>query len=107
MACAVLLIFFNKLALSSYAFNHANLITLLQLCCSTTLLAILVRSNVISLTKEGELGGHVRSRSVPPLTLVLAPVVPGATRVTPSSTIDRCGVRVPAGGGAAELVQLL
>jgi hypothetical protein len=64
MLCAVLLIFFNKLALSSYAFNHANLITLLQLVCSTVVLAVLVRAGVVSLTKEGELGGHSRNRCV-------------------------------------------
>jgi hypothetical protein len=64
MLCAVLLIFFNKLALSSYAFNHANLITLLQLVCSTLVLAVLVRGGVVSLTKEGELGGHSRNRCV-------------------------------------------
>lgn len=30
MACAVFLILFNKVALSTFKFNHANLITLLQ-----------------------------------------------------------------------------
>eukprot|EP01024_Parvocaulis_polyphysoides_P040406 TRINITY_DN3674_c0_g2_i4.p1 TRINITY_DN3674_c0_g2~~TRINITY_DN3674_c0_g2_i4.p1 ORF type:complete len:378 (+),score=46.49 TRINITY_DN3674_c0_g2_i4:105-1238(+) len=31
MGCAILLVFFNKAALSHYDFNHANIITLLQL----------------------------------------------------------------------------
>eukprot|EP00240_Pyramimonas_obovata_P003640 CAMPEP_0118927404 /NCGR_PEP_ID=MMETSP1169-20130426/4883_1 /TAXON_ID=36882 /ORGANISM="Pyramimonas obovata, Strain CCMP722" /LENGTH=356 /DNA_ID=CAMNT_0006869151 /DNA_START=105 /DNA_END=1175 /DNA_ORIENTATION=+ len=70
MACAILLIFFNKLALSSFKFPYSNLITLLQLICSNMLLALLVRLDVVSLTKEGEvLGSSPSQRFVPLSTL--------------------------------------
>jgi len=54
MACAVFLILFNKVALSTFKFNHANLITLLQLICSLVLLAALRLMDMISFTKVDE-----------------------------------------------------
>lgn len=48
MLCAVLLVMFNKAALSSYNFPSANVITLLQMICSTSLLYVLKRWKVIT-----------------------------------------------------------
>ncbi|KAL5211177.1 hypothetical protein ABZP36_022024 [Zizania latifolia] len=48
MACSVLLVMFNKAALSSYNFPCANVITLLQMVCSTALLYVLRRLKIIS-----------------------------------------------------------
>ncbi|TVU29230.1 hypothetical protein EJB05_20816 [Eragrostis curvula] len=48
MACSVLLVMFNKAALSSYNFPCANVITLLQMVCSTCLLYVLRRLKIIS-----------------------------------------------------------
>lgn len=50
MACAVLLVMFNKAALSTYAFPCANVITLFQMICSTTVLYLLKRWNIITFT---------------------------------------------------------
>jgi len=68
MTCAIFLIYFNKVALSSFKFPYSNLITLLQLICSNMLLALLVRLDVVSLTKEGDVAGsskHSKQRFVP------------------------------------------
>ncbi|KAK4787719.1 hypothetical protein SAY86_011552 [Trapa natans] len=48
MSCAVLLVLFNKAALSSYNFPSANVITLLQMICSCSLLYILRRRKIIT-----------------------------------------------------------
>ncbi|KAG6423427.1 hypothetical protein SASPL_113823 [Salvia splendens] len=48
MACAVLLVLFNKAALSSYNFPSANVITLSQMISSCCLLYVLRRSKLIS-----------------------------------------------------------
>eukprot|EP00250_Pteridium_aquilinum_P002306 c12504_g1_i1 orf=163-1170(+) len=48
MGCAVLLVMFNKAALSSYGFPCANVITLLQILCSNALLFGLRSWNVIN-----------------------------------------------------------
>lgn len=48
MFCAVLLVMFNKAALSSYNFPSANVITLLQMICSTSLLYVLKRWKIIT-----------------------------------------------------------
>ncbi|KAI9118162.1 hypothetical protein K1719_010494 [Acacia pycnantha] len=48
MSCAVLLVLFNKAALSSYHFPSASFITLLQLVCSCCLLYVLKRWRIIS-----------------------------------------------------------
>ncbi|KGN60702.1 UDP-N-acetylglucosamine transporter UGNT1 isoform X1 [Cucumis sativus] len=50
MASAVLLLMFNKAALSSYKFPCANVITLLQIICSSTLLYALRHWKIISFT---------------------------------------------------------
>ncbi|KAG7024456.1 Nucleotide-sugar uncharacterized transporter 3 [Cucurbita argyrosperma subsp. argyrosperma] len=50
MACAVLLILFNKAALSSYNFPSANVVTLVQMVCSCCFLYALRRWKVISFT---------------------------------------------------------
>ncbi|KAB2637662.1 UDP-sugar transporter [Pyrus ussuriensis x Pyrus communis] len=50
MACAVLLVMFNKAALSSYKFPSANVITLFQIICSCGFLYTLRRWNMISFT---------------------------------------------------------
>ncbi|XP_028792793.1 UDP-N-acetylglucosamine transporter UGNT1 [Neltuma alba] len=48
MSCAVLLVLFNKAALSSYEFPSASFITLLQMVCSCCLLYVLKRWRIIS-----------------------------------------------------------
>ncbi|KAL8129589.1 hypothetical protein V2J09_018744 [Rumex salicifolius] len=48
MICAVLLIIFNKAALSSYRFPHVNVITLFQMICSCLLLYIMRRAKIIT-----------------------------------------------------------
>uniref|UniRef100_A0A453P340 Sugar phosphate transporter domain-containing protein n=1 Tax=Aegilops tauschii subsp. strangulata TaxID=200361 RepID=A0A453P340_AEGTS len=52
MSCSVLLVMFNKAALSSYKFPCANVITLLQMVCSTCLLYVLRRLKIISFTNS-------------------------------------------------------
>ncbi|OIS99821.1 hypothetical protein A4A49_01735 [Nicotiana attenuata] len=48
MSCAVLLVLFNKAALSSYNFPSANVITLCQIICSCCFLYLLRRLKLIS-----------------------------------------------------------
>ncbi|XP_068665967.1 UDP-N-acetylglucosamine transporter UGNT1-like [Aristolochia californica] len=48
MACAVLLVMFNKAALSSYSFPCANVITLFQITCSTSILYAMKRWKMIT-----------------------------------------------------------
>ncbi|XP_050124304.1 UDP-N-acetylglucosamine transporter UGNT1 [Malus sylvestris] len=50
MACAVMLVMFNKAALSSYKFPSANVITLFQMICSCGFLYTLRRWKMISFT---------------------------------------------------------
>lgn len=50
MSCAVLLVLFNKAALSSYRFPSANVITLLQMICSVSFLYAMRRLKIISFT---------------------------------------------------------
>ncbi|XP_023760030.1 UDP-N-acetylglucosamine transporter UGNT1 [Lactuca sativa] len=50
MSCAVMLVLFNKAALSSYSFPSANVITLFQMICSCSFLYILRRWKIISFT---------------------------------------------------------
>ncbi|KAL5697931.1 UDP-N-acetylglucosamine transporter ugnt1 [Ranunculus cassubicifolius] len=52
MSCAVLLVMFNKAALSSYSFPCANVITLFQMICSTSLLYAMKRWRLISFTSS-------------------------------------------------------
>ncbi|KAK4265246.1 hypothetical protein QN277_026324 [Acacia crassicarpa] len=65
MASAVLLVIFNKAALSSYGFPNANVITFLQLVCSCLILYAMRYWKLISFT-EGEL----QSSSNNPATIV-------------------------------------
>ncbi|KAK7377220.1 hypothetical protein VNO80_02642 [Phaseolus coccineus] len=55
MSCAVLLVMFNKAALSSYNFPSANVITLLQMVCSCSFLYLLRRWRMISFTANESL----------------------------------------------------
>ncbi|CAI9298385.1 unnamed protein product [Lactuca saligna] len=55
MACAVLLIMFNKAALSSYKFPCANVITLFQMICSSILLYALRCRKIISFKSDSEI----------------------------------------------------
>lgn len=48
MTCAVLLVLFNKAALSSYNFPCANVITLFQMICSCSFLYVMIHWKVIS-----------------------------------------------------------
>ncbi|TKY74739.1 UDP-N-acetylglucosamine/UDP-glucose/GDP-mannose transporter [Spatholobus suberectus] len=50
MSCAVLLVLFNKAALSSFNFPSASVITLLQMVCSCCFLYVLRRWRIISFT---------------------------------------------------------
>ena len=52
MATAILLVTFNKAALSSYKFNFPNFITLVQLCCSCALLAALHAAGYVELQEH-------------------------------------------------------
>ncbi|CAA0837994.1 Nucleotide/sugar transporter family protein [Striga hermonthica] len=54
MACAVLLMMFNKAALSSYSFPCANVITLCQMICSCCFLYMLRSLKLISFTTTNE-----------------------------------------------------
>ncbi|KAI3811200.1 hypothetical protein L1987_20919 [Smallanthus sonchifolius] len=55
MTCAVLLIMFNKAALSSYKFPCANVITLFQMVCSSVLLYALRCRKIISFRVNNEI----------------------------------------------------
>eukprot|EP00898_Chlorokybus_atmophyticus_P004606 jgi/Chlat1/5146/Chrsp33S05141 len=71
MLCAVLLVMFNKAALSSYNFSNVNVITLMQLLCATCLLTVLVNLRAITLRNDHAVGG-VGPRFVPLKTMKLA-----------------------------------
>ncbi|XP_042400507.1 UDP-N-acetylglucosamine transporter UGNT1-like isoform X1 [Zingiber officinale] len=66
MVCAVLLVMFNKAALSSYSFPCANVITLCQMICSTCILYAMRRWRIISFTT-----GEAHKASLVPLQTVL------------------------------------
>ncbi|KAI4316336.1 hypothetical protein L6164_024324 [Bauhinia variegata] len=55
MTCAVLLVLFNKAALSSYNFPSANVLTLLQMVCSCCFLYLLRSWRIISFTANESL----------------------------------------------------
>ncbi|XP_021899406.1 nucleotide-sugar uncharacterized transporter 3-like isoform X2 [Carica papaya] len=65
MVCAVLLVMFNKAALSSYSFPSANIITLSQMLCSCTILYAMKYWKIIFFTSNEPL-----SASNNPVTLV-------------------------------------
>ncbi|KAJ6831309.1 uncharacterized protein M6B38_349375 [Iris pallida] len=70
MTCAVLLVLFNKAALSSYSFPCANVITLLQMICSTCFLYAMKRLKLISFT-VGETWAVSDSTALVPLETLL------------------------------------
>lgn len=70
MTCAVLLVLFNKAALSSYSFPCANVITLLQMLCSTCFLYVMRRLKLISFT-VGETWAVSDSTALVPLETLL------------------------------------
>lgn len=69
MGCAVLLVMFNKAALSSYGFPFANVITLFQMICSCSFLYAMRRWKIISFTVGEPLSENTGS-VVPYKTLV-------------------------------------
>eukprot|EP00245_Coleochaete_scutata_P009792 TRINITY_DN3309_c0_g2_i1.p1 TRINITY_DN3309_c0_g2~~TRINITY_DN3309_c0_g2_i1.p1 ORF type:complete len:335 (+),score=44.64 TRINITY_DN3309_c0_g2_i1:159-1163(+) len=56
MTCAVMLVMFNKAALSSYNFPYVNVITLLQMVCSNILLYTLRSWNMVTFGGDGSKG---------------------------------------------------
>ncbi|KAL5539545.1 hypothetical protein UlMin_045338 [Ulmus minor] len=70
MASAVLLVLFNKAALSSYNFPCANVITLLQMTCSLVILYALNYWKIISFTTEPQTTTNNPATLVPLKTLV-------------------------------------
>uniref|UniRef100_M1D1T4 UDP-sugar transporter n=1 Tax=Solanum tuberosum TaxID=4113 RepID=M1D1T4_SOLTU len=71
MACAVLLVIFNKAALSSYSFPCANVITLFQMISSTLILYVLRRWKVISFTVQDSHTVATRTTDLVPFKRVL------------------------------------
>ncbi|CAA7407570.1 unnamed protein product [Spirodela intermedia] len=72
MACAVLLVMFNKAALSSYSFPCANVITLFQMVCSSSILYAMRRWGIITFTiGEPWMVPDKSSPSLVPLTTLL------------------------------------
>lgn len=67
MACAVLLVMFNKAALSSYNFPSANVITLLQMISSCSFLYLLRRWKIINFTMGDSLVTSDSSSTFVPL----------------------------------------
>lgn len=71
MTCAVLLVMFNKAALSSYKFPSANVITLLQMICSCSFLYAMRKRKIINFTVgESSFGSDNTKLLVPLRTLV-------------------------------------
>lgn len=71
MACAVLLVIFNKAALSSYEFPCANVITLFQMLSSSLILYALRRWKVISFTVKDSHTVVTRTTNLVPFKTVL------------------------------------
>ncbi|CAA3019922.1 UDP-sugar transporter sqv-7 [Olea europaea subsp. europaea] len=67
MICAVLLVLFNKAALSSYNFPSANVITLCQMICSCCWLYALRRWKLISFNSKESLAIGESSKTLVPL----------------------------------------
>lgn len=61
MLCAVLLVLFNKAALSTYQFPCANIVTVLQMICSTVVLYLLRSGNMITFSEPNQ-GADMFSR---------------------------------------------
>ncbi|KAF4355789.1 hypothetical protein F8388_011970 [Cannabis sativa] len=70
MSCAVLLVIFNKAALSSYSFPCANVITLFQMICSCCFLYALRRWRLISFTVSESLTAPDNGMTLVPLKTV-------------------------------------
>ncbi|KAF3670047.1 putative potassium channel SKOR-like [Capsicum annuum] len=71
MACAVLLVIFNKAALSSYKFPCANVITLFQMLSSSLILYALRRWRIISFTVQDSHPVVTRTTDLVPLKAIL------------------------------------
>ncbi|KAL6536205.1 UDP-N-acetylglucosamine transporter ugnt1 [Orobanche gracilis] len=67
MQCAVLLVLFNKAALSSYNFPSANVITLSQMICSCCFLYALRRSNLITFNASDSISINESSKTLVPI----------------------------------------
>ncbi|KAK4401283.1 UDP-N-acetylglucosamine transporter UGNT1 [Sesamum angolense] len=67
MTCAVLLVMFNKAALSSYSFPCANVITLCQMICSCCFLYVLRRSKLISFSANESIAVAESSKTLVPI----------------------------------------
>ncbi|XP_011096623.1 putative UDP-sugar transporter DDB_G0278631 isoform X1 [Sesamum indicum] len=67
MTCAVLLVMFNKAALSSYSFPCANVITLCQMICSCCFLYVLRRSKLISFSANESIAVAESYKTLVPL----------------------------------------
>lgn len=70
MACAVLLVMFNKAALSSYSFPSANVITLLQMISSTCFLYMMKQWRIISFSSNNSYEAFDSTSFVPLETLL-------------------------------------
>ncbi|XP_057434460.1 UDP-N-acetylglucosamine transporter UGNT1-like isoform X2 [Lotus japonicus] len=97
MSCAVLLVMFNKAALSSYHFPSANVITLLQMVCSCCFLYILRCWRIISFTAGEEVTKADNSKNFVPLkTLKHTLPLAGAYLLYMLATMESVrGVNVP------------
>ncbi|XP_022883321.1 nucleotide-sugar uncharacterized transporter 3-like [Olea europaea var. sylvestris] len=71
MACAVLLVIFNKAAISSYNFPSANVITLFQMLFSCLFLYALRFWKIISFTSDGKLGLNNHPAKLVPLKTII------------------------------------
>ncbi|KAI3454211.1 hypothetical protein Pfo_010874 [Paulownia fortunei] len=67
MTCAVLLVIFNKAALSSYSFPCANVITLCQMICSCCFLYALRRSKLITFNANESIAATDSSKTLVPI----------------------------------------
>lgn len=97
MSCAVLLVIFNKAALSSYNFPSANVITLLQMVCSCCFLYALRCWRVISFTvSESATTADYSTKFVPLKTLMHTLPLAGAYLLYMLVTMESVrGVNVP------------
>ncbi|XP_021276257.1 nucleotide-sugar uncharacterized transporter 3 [Herrania umbratica] len=97
MSCAVLLILFNKAALSSYSFPCANVITLFQMISSCSFLYVLRRWRIISFTNNESLTISDSKTSLVPLkTLIYTLPLAGAYLLYMLVSVESVrGVNVP------------
>ncbi|OMO90823.1 hypothetical protein COLO4_18865 [Corchorus olitorius] len=97
MSCAVLLILFNKAALSSYSFPCANVITLFQMISSCSFLYLLRRWKIISFSNNESLTNFDGNTSFVPLkTLIHTLPLAGTYLLYMLVTVESVrGVNVP------------